>query len=87
MSRLIKALTAQAISEREQALMALELLTEKSVGIGDHTANDFFKDGEIALQRLVDAEDKLEILKKYLGNLARNDIIRRMGAGCKAVPQ
>jgi hypothetical protein len=65
MSRLIKALTAQAISEREQALMSLELLTEKSVGIGDHTANDFFKDGEIALQRLVDAEDKLEILKKY----------------------
>jgi hypothetical protein len=45
--------------------MSLELLTEKSVGIGDHTANDFFKDGEIALQRLVDAEDKLEVLKKY----------------------
>jgi hypothetical protein len=45
--------------------MALELLTENSVGIGDHTANDFFKDGEIALQRLVDAEDKLETLKKY----------------------
>jgi hypothetical protein len=65
MSRLVKALIANAISEKEQALMSLELLTEKSVGIGDHTANDFFKDGEIALQRLVDADDKLGALKKY----------------------
>ena len=75
MSRLVKALIANAISEKEQALMSLELLTEKSVGIGDHTANDFFKDGEIALQRLVDADDKLEALKKYFleGKLIDND--------------
>ena len=63
--RLIKALVAKAISEKEHALMSLELLTEKAVGIGDHTANDFLNDAEIALQRLVDAEDKLEVLKKY----------------------
>lgn len=63
--RLIKALTAKAISEKEHALMSLDLLTEKAVGIGDHTANDFLNDAEIALQRLVDAEDKLEILKRY----------------------
>ncbi len=75
MSRLIKALIANAISEREQALMSLELLTEYAVGIGDHTANDFFKDGEIALQKLVDAEDKLEVLKKYFpdGKLINNE--------------
>lgn len=64
-SRVIRALRAKAIFEREQALMALELLTEKAVGIGDHTANDFFNDAEISLQRLVDAEDKLETLDKY----------------------
>lgn len=63
--RLIKALVAKAISEKEHALMSLDLLTEKAVGIGDHTANDFLNDAEIALQRLVDAEDKLEILKRY----------------------
>jgi hypothetical protein len=45
--------------------MSLELLTEKSVGIGDHTANDFLKDAEIALQRLVDADDKIEAINKY----------------------
>ena len=32
---------------------------------GDHTANDFLKDAEIALQRLVNADDKIETLKKY----------------------
>lgn len=74
-SRLIKALIAKAISEKEHALMSLELLTEKAVGIGDHTANDFLKDAEIALQRLVDSDDKLEALKKYFpdGKLISND--------------
>jgi hypothetical protein len=64
-SRVIKALVAKAIAEREHALMSLELLTETAVGIGDHTANDFLNDAEIALQRLVDADDKLETLNKY----------------------
>lgn len=64
-TRVIKALHAKAVADREQALMALELLTEYAVGIGDHTANDFFNDAEIALQRLVDADDKLEALNKY----------------------
>jgi len=66
--RVIRALRAKAIAEREQALMALELLTVSAVGIGDHTANDFFQDAEIALQRLVDADDKLETLEKYFSD-------------------
>jgi hypothetical protein len=74
-SRVIKALVAKAVSEKEHALMSLELLTEKSVGIGDHTANDFLNDAEIALQRLVDADDKLEALQKYFpeGKLISTD--------------
>lgn len=63
--RVIRALRARALAEREEALMALELMTERAAGIGDHTANDFMKDAEIALQRLVDADDKLETLEKY----------------------
>jgi hypothetical protein len=66
--RVIRALRARAIAEREEALMALELLTEKAAGIGDHTVNDFMKDAEIALQRLVDADDKLESLEKYFSD-------------------
>jgi hypothetical protein len=74
-SRVIKALVAKSVSEKEHALMSLELLTETGVGIGDHTANDFLNDAEIALQRLVDADDKLEALKKYFpdGKLISND--------------
>jgi hypothetical protein len=67
--RLIKALIAQAKSEREQAKMTLELLTEYAVGIGDHTANDLFKDAQIALDRLIQAEDKLEMLNKLYPNI------------------
>ncbi len=66
--RVIRALRAKAIAEKEQALMALELLTVNAVGIGDHTANDFLQDAEIALQRLVDADDKLEALEKYFSD-------------------
>lgn len=61
--RLIKALIAQAKSEREQGKMALELLVENPVGIGDHTANDIFKDAEIALDRIIQAEEKLKMLQ------------------------
>ena len=67
-SRVIQALKAQAQADKEKALMALELLKENAVGIGDHTAEDFFKDAEIALQTLVDADDKLETLERYFKN-------------------
>jgi len=64
-SRVIEALKSQAIADRERALMALDLLENHAVGIGDHTVSDFFKDAESALSLLADAEDKLEIIEKY----------------------
>ena len=36
-----------------------------AVGIGDHTATDMYKDAEIALRNLADAEDRLQVLKDY----------------------
>jgi hypothetical protein len=66
--RVIKALRAAAVAEREKALMSLELLTENAVGIGDHTANDFFKDAQESLQRLVDADDQIDALDRYFGD-------------------
>ena len=64
-SRVINALKAQANADREKALMALDLLENQAVGIGDHTANDFMKAAEEALTLLVDADDKLEAIEKY----------------------
>ena len=43
-SKVIEALTAQAQADRAKALMALDLLENQAVGIGDHTVNDFMKD-------------------------------------------
>jgi len=64
-SKIIEALKAQAEADKAKAQMALDLLENQAVGIGDHTANDFMKDADEALTLLVDAEDKLEIIKKY----------------------
>lgn len=64
-TKVISALKAQALADREKALMSLDLLENKGVGIGDHTANDFLADATESLRLLVDAEDRLEIIKKY----------------------
>jgi hypothetical protein len=64
-SRIIMALKAQAFADREKALMALDLLENQAVGIGDHTAKDFFEDAQTALRLLSDAEDRLEIIDKH----------------------
>ena len=64
-SRIITALHKKALADKEKALMALDLLENKAVGIGDHTADDFFEDAEKSLQLLIDAEDKIDTLDKY----------------------
>jgi hypothetical protein len=64
-TRVIAALKAQALADKEKALMALDLLENKGVGIGDHTANDFLKDATESLQLLAEAEDRLEMINKY----------------------
>ena len=64
-SRVISALKAQALADKEKALMALDLLENQAVGIGDHTANDFLKDASEALSLLSDADDRLETIEKY----------------------
>ena len=63
--RILKMLEAKANEKREKALTSLELLMENSVGIGDHSTGDFYKNVEEAFQDLVDADDMLETLKKY----------------------
>ncbi len=64
-SRVMNALYAKAVADKEKAMMALDLLENQAVGIGDHTANDFFEDAEKALESLIDANDKIEILEWY----------------------
>ncbi|GAG20002.1 unnamed protein product [marine sediment metagenome] len=64
-SRIINALYAKAQADRQKALMSLDLLENQAVGIGDHTADDFFEDAEKSLQLLVDSDDKIATIDKY----------------------
>ena len=64
-SKVIQALTAQANADKAKAMMALDLLENQAVGIGDHTANDFLADATEALNLLAEADDRLEAIKKY----------------------
>ena len=64
-SKVIEALTAQANADKAKAMMALDLLENQAVGIGDHTAKDFLADATEALNLLAEADDRLEAIKKY----------------------
>ena len=45
--------------------MALDLLENQAVGIGDHTAEDFLKDATESLNLLAEADDRLDAIEKY----------------------
>jgi hypothetical protein len=57
----------KAIADKEKALLSLELLLNNSVGIGDHSTGDFHSNLDEALDLLVDATDRLDILKQHYG--------------------
>jgi len=58
-------LKTSAEADKAKALLSLDLLGNKAVGIGDHSTEDFYKNADEALTILVDADDKLEALEKY----------------------
>ena len=58
-------LKTSAEADRAKALLSLELLGNKAVGIGDHSTEDFYKNAEEALIMLVDADDRISSLDKY----------------------
>jgi hypothetical protein len=58
-------LKTSAEADKAKALLSLELLGNKAVGIGDHSTEDFYKSATEALTMLVDADDKLKALEKY----------------------
>jgi hypothetical protein len=65
MNKLFKMLKTSAEADKAKALLSLDLLDNKAVGIGDHSTEDFYKNAEEALTMLVDADDRLSALDKY----------------------
>ena len=68
----IQYLYQQALSDKSKAELSLDLLLNKAVGIGDHSTGDFHKNLREALDDLVDAEDRIELLKsRYPENVQK----------------
>jgi hypothetical protein len=65
MNKLIEMLRTSAQADKAKALLSLELLGDKAVGIGDHSTGDYYKNAEEALAMLVDADDRLATIDKY----------------------
>ena len=57
-------LKSSAEADLNKAILTLNLLGNKAVGIGDHSTEDFYKNAEEALSLFVDANDRLEALEK-----------------------
>jgi|TARA_Y100000310_G_scaffold207268_1_gene207730 hypothetical protein len=53
----------KAVSDQEKAQLSLELLMNNAAGIGDHSTGDFHQNLDEALDLLVDARDRLELLR------------------------
>ena len=58
-------LKTSAEADKAKALLSLELLGNKAVGIGDHSTEDYFKNAFEALDQLSKAEEQIEILDRY----------------------
>jgi hypothetical protein len=65
MSKLVEMLRTSAAADKAKALLTLELLQVRPVGIGDHSTVDFYRNAEEALSMLVDADDRLAAIDKY----------------------
>mgnify|MGYP003667536668 FL=1 len=65
MNKLVEMLRTSALADKAKAMLSLELLGNKAVGIGDHSTEDFYKNAEEALTMLVDADDRLAAIEKY----------------------
>tara|TARA_Y100000589_G_C26850093_1_gene505587 strand:+ start:154 stop:348 length:195 start_codon:yes stop_codon:yes gene_type:complete len=55
-------LKTQAEAEKSKALLTLELLNIKGVGVEEHTTKDFYENTKEAYMMLVDANEKLQTL-------------------------
>jgi hypothetical protein len=64
MEQILDYIKQSAFLQRNKALLSLTLLYNKSVGIGDHSTNDYYKNIDEAFDMFCDAEDKLEHIKK-----------------------
>ena len=62
-------LRSSAEADVAKAKLSLDLLGNHAVGIGDHSTEDYYKNAEEALSLLADAQDRLDNLTIFYGEL------------------
>jgi hypothetical protein len=60
-------LKKSAEADIAKAKLTMSLLSDKAVGIGDHSTGDFYKNAEEALSMLADAKDRIKALEELNG--------------------
>jgi hypothetical protein len=75
MSKLVTMLRKSAEADKAKALLSLDLLDKKSVGIGDHSTEDFYKNAEEALALLADSLDRLEAIEVYVKETENKELL------------
>ena len=65
----------KAVADREAAKLSMSLLLDSAVGIGDHSTNEFYENLDQALNSLVDAEDRLDVLESTFGKRRTGKIL------------
>ena len=75
MSKLIIMLRKSAEADKAKALLSLDLLDKKAVGIGDHSTEDFYKNAEEALLLLAESQDRLEAIDIYLNDSDNKELL------------
>lgn len=69
----IYSLALKAQSDRAEALTSLNLLLDHPAGIGDHSTGDLHNNLNESLNKLADADDRLETLFKYFPELQQQE--------------
>lgn len=64
----LKAIMLRAETDRAEALTSLNLLLNHPCGVGEHSTKDFHDNLNEALDKLENAEGRIETLKKHFGN-------------------
>lgn len=69
MNEILEYIKQKALLNRSKALLSLTLLYEKSVGIGDHSTEDYYKNIDEAFELFCQSEEQiqhLQVLQKQL---------------------
>ena len=61
----------KAISDKSKSEASLEIILEHPAGIGDHSTNDLYNTLDEALDIIVDAKDRIEVLESMYPKMTK----------------